>query len=83
MTKLTALIALAILGFTSSAGASEAFDMNPPNICEIVAELAYDEAVAAGNGLPDGAYESAMAVCEDSQLADDIDTTFDARTVAP
>lgn len=57
-----ALGALALaLGVASTADAAE---LPADSVCRIVAELAYDEAVAVGDGLPDGAYEAAMGACD-------------------
>lgn len=41
--------------------------VDEPSICNIISELAYEQAVSIGDGLPDGAYEAAQGYCEWSE----------------
>jgi len=65
-TLLALSVATMSLCLVSAAGAAE---LPTDSVCHIAAEAAYDAAVAAGDGLPDGAYESTMGACEDAEEA--------------
>lgn len=62
------IIALSVAAMTLSlVSAASAEELPTESVCHIAAEAAYDAAVAAGDGLPDGAYESTMGSCEESE----------------
>lgn len=49
--------------------AAHADELPTDSVCHLAAEAAYDAAVAAGDGLPDGAYEQTMGDCESAEDA--------------
>lgn len=62
------IIALSVAAMTLSlVSAASADELPTRSVCGIVAESAYDAAVAANDGLPDAAYETAMGACEDAE----------------
>lgn len=59
---------------------THAAELPARSVCNIISELAYDNAVAVGDPLPDGAYERAQGDCEWS--ADFGDSYHDAMVSA-
>ncbi len=65
MRAYTVLLASGLLiGWTLAVATCHASELPVSSVCNIISEIAYDEAVAAGDPLPDGAYERAQGECE-------------------
>lgn len=80
------ILALSVASMTLClVSAAHADELPTDSVCYIAAEVAYDAAVAAGDGLPDGAYEQTMGDCETAEYVavGDSDDDFADAMIGP